>query len=111
MLSNSIRRMREHRLGADNGFTLIELLIVIVILGILAGIVVFSVSGISGKADQASCKTNVATIQAAAEAYALDNGGAYPGSVGALVSGKYIREAPSTGSYTIAGDGTVTGNC
>ncbi|MFM8302728.1 MAG: competence type IV pilus major pilin ComGC [Actinomycetota bacterium] len=101
--------MREHRLGVDNGFTLIELLIVIVILGILAGIVVFSVSGISGKADTASCKTNVATIQAAAEAYALDNGGAYPASVGALV-GSYLRAAPDSGTYSIAGDGTVTGS-
>jgi prepilin-type N-terminal cleavage/methylation domain-containing protein len=37
------QRLREARI-ADKGFTLIELLIVIVVLGILAGIVVFGVA-------------------------------------------------------------------
>ena len=46
-----IRAAREN----ESGFTLIELLIVIVILGVLSGIVVFSVSGITsrGKAEPA----------------------------------------------------------
>lgn len=110
MVRNSFRRMREHRLGADNGFTLVELLIVIVILGILSGIVVFAVSGISDKADTASCKTNEATIQAAAEAYYLDNG-TYPGGVGDLVP-TYLKKAPTGDfTYTIGADGTVDGGC
>ena len=44
MISNAFRRTRA-RLKDESGFTLIELLIVIVILGVLAGIVVFSGSG------------------------------------------------------------------
>ncbi|MCL2541018.1 MAG: prepilin-type N-terminal cleavage/methylation domain-containing protein [Nocardioidaceae bacterium] len=57
------------RRSADAGFTLIELLIVIVILGVLAAIVVFSVKGITQKGDTAACQTSVSTIDTAAEAY------------------------------------------
>ena len=54
----------------DGGFTLIELLIVIIILGVLAAIVVFSVRGISDKGDTAACETSVSTVDTAFEAYA-----------------------------------------
>ena len=47
-----IRAAREN----ESGFTLIELLIVIVILGVLSGIVVFSVSGITNRGNKAACK-------------------------------------------------------
>ena len=58
----------------QRGFTLIELLIVIVILGILAAIVVFSVRGITDKGDLSACKAEVATVATAEEAsYAQDN--------------------------------------
>ena len=42
------KRIRDARKN-ESGFTLIELLIVIVILGVLAGIVVFAVAGINDK--------------------------------------------------------------
>jgi general secretion pathway protein G len=58
----------------DGGFTLIELLIVIVILGILAAIVVFSVRGITDRGDVAACKSNVKSAQVAAEAYYAQTG-------------------------------------
>ncbi len=57
----------------DKGFTLVELLVVIVILGILAAVVIFSVSGISDRGTTSACKADKQTIQAAIEAYrALD---------------------------------------
>ena len=65
------------RRTTDAGFTLIELLIVIIILGILAAIVVFSVTGITNKGDQAACKASVETIDTAGEA-AFANGVAGP---------------------------------
>ena len=40
----------------DSGFTLTELLIVIVILGVLAGIVVFAVGGITDRGEMSACK-------------------------------------------------------
>jgi prepilin-type N-terminal cleavage/methylation domain-containing protein len=71
-----MHRMIE-RARNEDGFTLIELMIVIVILGILAGIVVFAVGGITDRGTQAACKTDVSTIQTGVEAYYAKTGG-YP---------------------------------
>ena len=54
---------------ASSGFTLIELLIVIVVLGILAAIVVFSLTGVSGQSKQAACTTDAKSVEIAADAY------------------------------------------
>jgi len=76
MFANKLSQAR--KLGkSEGGFTLIELLIVIVILGILAGIVVFSVRGIQDRGNVAACKTEVSTVQTAVEAYYAENK-AYP---------------------------------
>ena len=56
------------------GFTLIELMIVIVILGILAGIVLFAVGGITDRGTTAACKTDLSTIQTGVEAYYAKKG-------------------------------------
>ena len=58
MLQNTLTRARQARQD-EGGFTLIELLIVIVILGVLAGIVVFSVRGITDRGEASACKTEV----------------------------------------------------
>ena len=65
-----LRRLRR----AEGGFTLVELLVVIAILGILAGIVVFSVAGITGNAQSAACATEKSTIVTAEEAYHTKTG-------------------------------------
>lgn len=63
----------------DKGFTLIELLIVIVILGILATVVVFAVSGIRDQGDQSACETEGRALQTALEAFYADSAdGSYP---------------------------------
>ena len=64
-----IERARE-----EGGFTLIELMIVIVILGILAGIVLFAVGGITDRGTTAACKTDLSTIQTGVEAYYAKEG-------------------------------------
>ena len=61
----------------EHGFTLIELLIVIVVLGILAAIVVFSLTGVTGQSTQAACTSNGKTIEVAADAYQAEVG-SYP---------------------------------
>jgi general secretion pathway protein G len=53
----------------DEGFTLIELLIVIVILGILATVVVFSVRGITDQGQDSACAADAKTLEVAVEAY------------------------------------------
>lgn len=66
----------EKSLGAK-GFTLVELLVVIVILGILAAVVVFAVSGINQEAQDGACAAEARTVRAAQEAYAARNDGDY----------------------------------
>ncbi|NEA51976.1 prepilin-type N-terminal cleavage/methylation domain-containing protein [Streptomyces sp. SID10815] len=68
------RRTRARSETAEAGFTLIELLVVIVILGVLAAIVVFSVRGINDKGQGSACKTDKSTIDTAEEAYFATNG-------------------------------------
>ena len=53
----------------EEGFTLIELLIVIIVLGILAAIVVFAVSGTKKDAVASRCKTDEKSIQLSAEGH------------------------------------------
>ena len=51
------RGMVQRARDEESGFTLIELVIVIVILGVLAGIVIFAVGGITDNGNVAACKS------------------------------------------------------
>jgi general secretion pathway protein G len=85
----------------DKGFTLVELLIVIVILGVLATVTVFAVSGITGRGEQAACKADMKTVEVATEAfYAQGSPAVYPASVAALVTAKFLKSAPA-GTWAI----------
>jgi len=100
--------LRKHRDG-QSGFTLVELLVVIVILGVLAGIVVFAVGGITNNSTKSACKSDVATAQTAEDAYYAQNN-AYV-TIPALVTAKLLRAGPTLTGYTFAADtttGTVT---
>ena len=90
-----LKKMRQ-----EEGFTLIELLIVIVILGILAAIVVFSVSGVTDRGNLAACKQDVTTIQTAAEAYYAENS-TYPANYAALNTGGFIHGTTAPTEFTI----------
>jgi type II secretion system protein G len=87
----------------DEGFTLIELLIVIVILGILAGVVVFAVSGITNQGQDSACDADLATLEVAVEAYYAQKN-FYPDSQADL-SG-FLRN-PST-LYDVSSGGVIT---
>ena len=95
----------------EEGFTLIELLIVIVILGILAGIVVFAVGTAKSDSVSSSCKADIKTVNTAAEAFKAKNG-TYP-TQSELTAGTSapLRTYPSSTEYKIAyAAGTATGN-
>jgi general secretion pathway protein G len=108
-----LRAVRAQR-GNDGGFTLTELLIVIVILGVLTGIVVFAVGAFTDRGEEAGCKADLRTVQAAVEAYRAQEDD-YPDAGDAgftqLVAGGYLRAAPDSPAYTITleADGVVTG--
>lgn len=90
-LSDRLRAAREN----EGGFTLIELLIVIVILGILAGIVVFSVQFIQNRGQVAACKTDMKNVQVAAEAmYAQSSNSQYPADTAAMVTAGVLKSEP-----------------
>jgi general secretion pathway protein G len=100
---------------SESGFTLIELLIVIVILGVLAGIVVFAVSAFNNDGVAAACKSDGKNVEVASEAYYAKNS-TWATDISALVSAGYLKEPPPTSKYVIhytAGSGatasTVTG--
>ncbi len=95
----------------ERGFTLIELLIVIVILGILAGIVLFAVAGVTDRGNAAACKSDRKTIEVAVEAYRAKNGGYPPNLEPTLTTtpNQFLRPDPNLSGNTKTGDGyTVT---
>ena len=90
----------------DKGFTLVELLIVIVILGILATVTVFAVTGITTRGKASACVSDVKTIQTAEEAYNANNG-SY-GTEAALVSGGLLHGQSANFDITVgAGTGAA----
>ncbi|MGH3861792.1 competence type IV pilus major pilin ComGC [Actinokineospora sp.] len=74
----------------EKGFTLIELLMVIVILGVLAGIVVFAVSGINDKGEESACNADRKTLEVAQEAHYAKIG-SYATSMTALKTAGLLR--------------------
>ncbi len=77
----------------EAGFTLIELMVVIVILGLLAGIILPRFMGESDKAKQQTAKMQIVGIETALKMYKLDNG-SYPTTEQGL---KALVEAPTSG--------------
>jgi type II secretion system protein G len=106
------RKIQMRRVDGESreaGFTLIELLIVIVVLGILAAIVVFSLSGVTGQSKSASCNADAKTVEIAVDAYNAE-AGAFPTNSAALLGtaqtgGPFLHQWPSTNNgYTITID-------
>jgi general secretion pathway protein G len=104
-----LERIREARRN-ESGFTLIELLIVIVILGVLAGIVVFAVSNFNDDGKAAACKADYKNVEIAQEAYYAKKTPthAYAADVATLVNGNWLKDTPTGGGHAITTDSTGT---
>ncbi len=120
---------RESTAG-ERGFTLIELIIVIVILGILSGIAVIAVQGMTSNSVVAACQSDYKSVEVAVESFKAQLGNyptsGYDGVTGAnavpylrtadtLVTpsiGPWLRDNPTNGSHyqiqvSTDGSGTV----
>ena len=78
----------------DSGFTLIELMVVIVILGILAGLIIPRIMGRPEEAKQLKAKMQIESLETALKLYKLDNG-MYPDTEQGLQA---LIEQPETGA-------------
>ena len=85
---HSISRMRN-----EEGFTLIELMIVMIVLGILAGIVLFAVGTFQSDAESSSCEADQRNLATAKAAYKARNDGDDPSGFDDLVP-EYIASNP-----------------
>jgi general secretion pathway protein G len=96
------------------GFTLIELLIVIIIIGILAGMMMLSIGAATDKAQAAKAVANMRNIKAACVMYYADNdkwptspvefkGGTPSGEAASL--DKYLDRDPGLGYGVVSSDG------
>jgi prepilin-type N-terminal cleavage/methylation domain-containing protein len=109
-------RVARPRHSAQRGLTLVELLVVIAVLGALAAIVIFNVTGVTGRGTTAACKTDLESLQTAVFAYYEDNNQSFPtagGGAGSVVMADvvpvYLHTAPTnTGAVTIDATGSVS---
>jgi len=69
--------MMRNRFSDNFGFTLIEIMVVIVILGILAGLIVPRIMGRPEEARRMKARVQIESIETALKLYNLDNG-SYP---------------------------------
>jgi general secretion pathway protein G len=77
----------------QSGFTLIELMVVIVILGILAGLIVPRIMGRPEEAKQLKARLTIESLETSLRMYKLDNG-MYPSTEQGLEA---LVQAPDTG--------------
>jgi len=76
------------------GFTLIELIVVIIVLGLLAGLVAPQIFGRVSEAKSATARTQIELLSAALDSYRLDNG-SYPTTEQGLAA---LRDKPTSGT-------------
>lgn len=101
----------ERRRRARGGFTLIEILLVVVIIGMLAGIAAVSVPKHLEKSRRAKAAADISSISMAVQSYYMEEG-KYPSSLEALTSGndpyleKGIPKDPWGNAYQYAFPGT-----
>ena len=92
----------EHR--ADTGFSLVELLIVIVILGVISVVTIFSVGGVESRGEESSCEDDARRMETAVEAWFAQHGG----DVIAVSDPAAAGETGTTAEMTLVAVGLLT---
>lgn len=81
-----------HKRGAP-GFTLLEMMLVVVIIGLLAGVAVFAIGRQGATARIETTKAKMAQVKSAVQTYQLSTG-QYPASLQNLVP-QYLEKVPT----------------
>ncbi len=87
----------KHLIKKDRGFTLIEIMVVLIIIGLLAGIVVPKLMGRTEEAKRTKTAVQIKNLQSALDLYKLDSG-VYPSTdqgLQALVEKPAVGEIPN----------------
>ncbi len=108
-----MRKLIRRQYGGERGFTMLELLIVIIILGILAGVLVPRLMSMRSAGDVAAANQEVASVESAAQVY-LANNDVEPAGTNTPANGclldppgnqtAYISAAAKYYDYTFDGD-------
>jgi general secretion pathway protein G len=93
MVANTPIRQRDRTQRGEQGFTLIELMIVMVIIGVLAGIAIPSYVANVKRAKEAVLREDLHVLRNAIDSYTYDKQKA-PQSLDDLVQGGYLKVMP-----------------
>lgn len=81
-----------------DGFTFVEVVVGVLLVGILAAIVVFSVATIRRRGPDPACSDEVAQVRVAIAAYRIRNNETNPATLAELVKTKLLPAVPSLDS-------------
>ena len=94
MIARSARRL--HR--DDGGLTLIELMIVVLVIGVLAGVIAVNLNGVVSSAKINSLKGTLSGLQTAVDTFAANKDGKFPTATGG--AGNVVSTAADNNSKT-----------
>jgi len=92
-----------HKTTAHPAFTIVELLVVIVVIGILAGVVIVGYNAVTGNAQASTAISSAASAANTIEKYKQNNSGNYPPDL--TTAGVAAAPSGTTYSYTNTGTG------